>query len=353
MINLSPSLFSKPQHTFADVQPRIAKQNDNPGNEAFARKTVDHALEKNLGVKPVADASKTFDVGAVVDAVMAHVSKALDKAAMKGASQDDLNNMLAQARKGVEKGFGQAREALDKLGKLDDPLAEKINDAESQIHDGLDKLGEDLSGNAKESVSSGVLAAAGQSYAKRNDFAFSVTTKEGDVVQISAMSMLQRDSSVLNYQDDEKSLFSAQSSEMSRSGYGFSVKGDINDQEMQALQELFSQVNDVAETFYNGDVNAAFNKALELGFDGDQIASFSLDLRQVETVSQYQQVAAVPKLPKGLSGPLQDYAKQLTDAVKTANQFQNPFALVRDMLEGMVQDPAIKDVNAPFAKLFA
>lgn len=351
MINLSPSLFSKPKHSFAEIQPRIARQNDSPANGAFANKTLGHALEKNLGVKPVADVSKSFDVDAVVNAVMEHVNKALDKAAMKGASQDELNGMLDQARAGVNKGFSQAREALDKLGKLDDPLAEKIDSAESKINDGLDKLDKKL--NQPQTSSGGVLASAGQSYAKRNDFAFSVTTKEGDVVKISAMGLYQQKVEMQSYQDDEKSLFAANSSELSRNGYSFSVQGDINDDEMQALQTLFSQVNDVADTFYKGDLNTAFNKALELGFDGEQIASFSLDLRQTEVISQYQQVAAVPKLPKGLSGPLQDYAQRLKDSVQTANAFQNPFALVRDMLEGMVQDPAIKNVNAPFAKLFA
>ncbi|MCP5334271.1 MAG: DUF5610 domain-containing protein [Oceanospirillaceae bacterium] len=351
MINLSPSLFSHARHASADCQPRVARQPQGQNHEAFAGKTLNNALEKNLGVKATADVSKSFDVDAVVNAVMEHVNKALDKAAMKGASKDELNGMLDQARAGVSKGFTQAREALDKLGKLDDPLAEKIDSAESKINDGLDKLDKKL--NQPETSSGGVLASAGQSYAKRNDFAFSVTTKEGDVVKISAMSLYKQKVEMQSYQDDEKSLFAANSSELSRNGYSFSVQGDINDDEMQALETLFSQVNDVAQTFYNGDLNTAFNKASELGFNGDQIASFSLDLRQTETISQYQQVAAVPDLPKGIKGPLQDYAKQLKDSVQTANAFQNPFALVRDMLDGMVQDPAIKNVNAPFAKLFA
>ena len=45
--------------------------------------------------------------------------------------------------------------------------------------------------------------------------------------------------------------------------------------ELAALNDLFSQVNDIADSFYSGNVGEAFEQALAVGYDSDELAAFA------------------------------------------------------------------------------
>lgn len=79
-------------------------------------------------------------------------------------------------------------------------------------------------------------------------------------------------------------------------GFFFDVRGEIDEEEFAAIADLLSQVKQVSDSFFDGDIQEAFNYAMEMGFDESEIAQFSLRLRSFSAVSAeetYQSAAPV------------------------------------------------------------
>ena len=359
MISVSASLFQS--YFRAEREPAINAQlrdgGDN-GSEKLAQSTLRQSLEDHLGLELPAEQTvkgPMFDVDAVMDTVLKHVEGRIDQARADGASDEELEDMLAAARSGVETGFSQAREQLEEVGKMNDGLAEKIDSAESGIYQGIDDIEEGLfAQEASEEAAPSVTTVAQyeQSYQReKNNFSFELTTQEGDKVVINAISdsQLYEQSYSSANENGASSIYS--SSEQSSSGYSFSVQGDLNEAEMAAIEDLLGQVNSLADEFYDGDLATAFDMALELESDGDQIADFSLNLRQ-QQVQSYQysgiaQYSGEASLPQGLMQPLGQFAQGLQGAADTANEFQNPRELLKGLFEQMDSNPKFHELLQP------
>ena len=75
-----------------------------------------------------------------------------------------------------------------------------------------------------------------------------------------------------------------------------SVIGEIDDEEFAALESLLGQANEIANAFFNGDDVSAFNQALTLDIDSEEIANFSLDLQSRElqqSTQRYREIAGL------------------------------------------------------------
>lgn len=347
MITVSTSLFQNTSNSSQFLNmPSHAKvaSNQTQGDSQSGSFVLNQALKESVGVelsRPVAPVAETFDVDAIVSNVLEFVASRVDQAAMEGASEDELQGMMDAARDGVARGFGQAREQLEELGKLDDALGAKVTEAEDNIYAGLDDLSEALFGEVEDTdvqdadVNAASLEIEQYAYRQKSSFSFEVLTQEGDRVTVSAYQAYGENSQSFNAQDGENQLAVESYSAFEAQGFQLSVDGDLNDAEMDALQSLFDQVNDLSETFYNGDLDTAFDMAMSLTSDADQIAQFSLNMRQVQTVAyQYAGYSQAGEgLPKGLAQPLQSHAQGLLEAMDTAQVFQNPFELVQGLLD--------------------
>lgn len=85
---------------------------------------------------------------------------------------------------------------------------------------------------------------------------------------------------------------------------GFSVEGDLNDEELNAIFDVFEKVDELANSFFGGDIEKAFQQAIDLQVDFTQIGSLSLNLTQTEMRAvQYQQ------------GAMAEYAKAQQEAL--------------------------------------
>ncbi|WP_396586210.1 DUF5610 domain-containing protein [Bermanella sp. R86510] len=331
------------------VQPSVTGQ-EKLDQDQFAYQRLGDGLKKNADVdlandKTVNESTKAFDVDAVIDTVMKQVDKRIQEAKAGGASDKELESMFDAARSGVEKGFGQAREQIEALNKMNEPLAEKIDSAEKGIMDGIDELQSlmfegDKQGNSTNQVDGQRVEYAKTFQSERNDFSFQLKTREGDVVTIRALSESQSSGQFMRADSKEGGMSYQSVSSSSRSGYSFEVKGDINDKEMQAIDDLMAQVNDLSTEFYSGDIGRAFDMAMELTSDPKQIAEFSLNLKQQQTraveygagaISNYEK----PVLPKGLADPLANFAQGVKDAFEQANQFANGKDLLTQLTENM------------------
>ena len=273
---------------------------------------------------------KLFDFEAVAKNVLKFVDGVITSAQESGAETEQLNDMLTQARKGVAKGVADAKKILGVSEEQDDDLSNGIKKAHGLINNGLDDLYKRINGLAQpQSIfEAGLQSQTTESQSTKLE----LTTKDGDKVlidfarlneQVNILQAKQADSE----QGSESNLFML-SSQYSQESLHFSVEGELDDDELAAIADLVKNVSSVADEFYNGDVEAAYEQALKLGFDQSEISNFALDLnkRVSQSTVAYQSYAESDKaaLPKSVEQPIMAYVEKLKDMVaQGANQLQD------------------------------
>ena len=272
------------------------------------RQIFSKSIEYSLGVK--FDSTYEFKIPSpkeVATTVLGFVENRINLEKASGASNERLTNLMSQARAGVEKGYAQAEKDIKDLGLMTDELKAEIAEGLGLIHKGLDGIQSKFANEAdaslveskKQSVSDVPLnpnneskslfdlsaeslkskqVEAGSSLSLKqlteNNADFVLNTQEGDQVYIRM-----RDLQKLAYQSNS----SSSSLNISQSSvFEFSVKGDLNEKELTAINDLLSQVGTISSQFFNEQFDEAFNSALNLGFDASQIASFSLELSALQ-----------------------------------------------------------------------
>jgi hypothetical protein len=120
-----------------------------------------------------------------------------------------------------------------------------------------------------------------------------IQTREGDVIrlQVGAAQSAAFSSASVSGPDGRAQAFSASFS--SSSYFSFSVEGDLNEEELAAINTLFGEVNDVAEVFFGGDTDKAFDMAMNVGLDAEQLAGFAVNMNRTEVTAAKQAYASV------------------------------------------------------------
>lgn len=288
--------------------------------------------------------------------ILSFIENQLLRDVENGATAEALSSRIEAGLSGFLQGYESAREDLQALGALTPGVQAEIEKTYDAVVTGIEDLKQQfLAGETQPQSASAEVAdvspaipeetpaANNQSQyysyqaAQRNSFSFSVTTRDGDTVTIQ--------SSALRSMFQETALLSSangSSAEFSRYGFGedyqfeLEVGGELDTGELKALRELLSQVNDLAQDFFTGDVTAAFDAALSLGYNDSEISSFALNLSQT---SVQRVTAAYSEASPALSSvadslrPLGNFARGLIEATETAGNFQNPRELISTIAE--------------------
>lgn len=310
----------------------------NSSSAVDPQKTLANRLADKLGLKAGDLSGKASDYtpDKVSERILGFVEGSIKAKAAGGADPAELQEMLAQARKGVEEGFAEAKKILDGLGVLGGDIAKNIDETYSKISAGLDKLGESLGVPASSTDSPDSTTSISGDYSSRNyqaqaqSFNLDLTTLEGDKVRITAANASSSDST------SSANGSSSSTKTIQVSGYSVQVDGDLNDEEMASLKDLFSKVSDISDKFYSGDLQGAFDQAVKLDINGTQLASMSLNMTtaSVRATETYGSVAGGSKAGASNSA-LQDYAKSLVDGLQSAsNLSSDPAKTMSDLLKG-------------------
>ncbi|BCS50018.1 DUF5610 domain-containing protein [Aeromonas jandaei] len=242
-----------------------------------------------------------FDFQSVADNVLQFVTGRLGAARADGKSDDALTGMMEQARKGVDKGFGDARKQLGDWADNGD-IKTGMDQSYKLIQKGLDEFEKEFFGK----VSTTDMGQA--EMASRQQGSLEIQTKDGDKVVLRFNDSWQTRSQ----KSDSGSQFSLKSSQ----SFSFSLEGDLSKEEMDSIGKLVKGIDDLAGDFFSGNLDDVLKKAGDLKLDDTQLASYSLKLKQSVKLSQtYQGASSLQDLLK----PFADYLPKLDEVQKQAD----------------------------------
>lgn len=407
MFSFSASLFSQSESYYQQFQSRSV-----PGTvsqDAPIASSLNQGLKKGLGVEldeqSVKPTPKGFDIDKVVDTVLKFVEKRIVGAQADGASDDELKGMFSAARKGVEQGFSEAREQINALGKMNESLESNIDTSEDRIYQGVDSLENRLlesepgtqtsipalqptttvaaqSGSVTTSEASSVRESRSTDYSRQNvstqndtpalkrfsylearreqseTFSFQLTTQDGDTVDISAFYDQSLALESMRARGEDGAVRYSNFDYRESGGFDLVIQGSLDAGEKQAIADLLAQVDALAMEFYEGDLQTAFQMALEITSDPNEIAQFSLNLQQ-QQVSAVEfgayrsgpQAYAQPTLPRGLSEPLAEFASSVREAFNEAQRFSQPARLLDDLFEQFDVSKDMTKLTSPLLAL--
>ncbi|GAC99923.1 DUF5610 domain-containing protein [Agarivorans albus] len=267
-----------------------------------------------------------FDAEEVARNVLNFVASSLHSAKQSGMSEDKLAEMMAQARKGVDMGFEGAREELSDAGILNEELEKGIDKSYDLIQEGLEKIEEGDYEIQSAPLYSQLAMSSSQSATME------LETAEGDKVTISYGSQL-----AASYSEGRSSI---QASFSSQQQFSFSVEGDLNGDELAAIADLIKQVDEVGQQFFSGDLDKAFDQALNIGFDEQQLVGFAVNFQQQQSVAVTQAYQQANDKSSGGSELVPDLSEFLSSwqdiQAKVSALFAQPESATETLLAGIL-----------------
>ncbi|RAU17648.1 hypothetical protein DN062_11620 [Nitrincola tibetensis] len=274
----------------------------------------------------------------VADRISGFVAAGLENARARGASEERVQQMYDAAMKGVEQGFKEAKEILTNLDVLKGTIADDVSETERLTFDALAKLSPQ-----QRLVSNLTQMTAAQRFEKSETFELNLMTKEGDKVSISfgRSESMQAGMAVAKSDSGMAAIFDMSRSETS--GFSFSVQGNLNVDEIDAIQSLIRDVNQLANEFFEGDVQKAFEQAANFKMDTQQLASMSLTLTRSESYSaamSYEKTQALGNSAE--TQRPQQRLSQLMDGMKQAMNEQiksfikEPESFMSELMNGLM-----------------
>ncbi len=287
-----------------------------------------------------------------------------------GDGLDQLQSRLEAGLAGFQNGYGEASAQLDASGLLTDDVKAAIGQTQEQVLAGIAKLAQAYGLAVPEGVAPkiqepvvGAPPVAGDARApaiapplpmqrmqslqrlqssliaqlpslltlgkgmedswqhntlargQGRDFSFILKTRDGDEVTISASSR------AAQVAGSTASGFGV--SQQESGSFDLAVDGDLDEGELRAVSDLLDRVSGLSDTFFNGNVEEAFNQALGMGFDSNEISSYALQMTRVD-VQKVQSAYADPNADKPEGSALSrwdalgGFVKQLNEAKNIA-----------------------------------
>ncbi|KDE39161.1 hypothetical protein ADINL_2290 [Nitrincola lacisaponensis] len=287
----------------------------------------------------------------VAERISQFVANGMELARARGESEEKIQQLYDRAMKGVEQGFREAKEILNGLGVLQGKIATDVARTEELTFEKLRALSPEQR-TAMEMVSLSVA----QRYERADSFELNITTREGDEVRIRfdrSDSFQYGFGAAMDGQGNAAMVF-----DMSRtqsSGFSFSVEGNLSVEEIDAIQNLIRDIGQLADDFFKGDVQGAFEQVGELTLDTTQLSAFSLSLSRTEVRSvaaQYQQTQqltdadAEERPGRRLGQLMQQLKEQINSPLLAFVEQQVGFG--KSLMQSLVeQDVRFKQADAP------
>jgi hypothetical protein len=261
-----------------------------------------------------------------------------------GAGKDELLERVEQGLAGFIQGFNEARETIESLGLLAPELEAQIDETYQRVLQGIDKFRAKIDdrfsvpgepANPVASVGQGQLRLAQSTSAS---FSLELVTQDGDRISIDIEKRDQVHAAASFSQNGDNSTSGIRYQQSSASRFNLTVEGEIDDEELAAINQLLENVDSIAVDFYAGNLDEAFASALDLNIDRDQLASLNLELQKTSVTKALASYSANAEQPP--SSPLADLSQLVDDldsALSGLTALPSPLSLFEQVVQGIGQ----------------
>lgn len=295
-----------------------------------------------------------------------------------GADEEQLQKSLSQARQGFEQGLSESKDILSSLGKLDEAQSSRLDQIQTQVNEGFGRIEKNLfspteasantngklqlqdrfdiqviqresSQNSRQTERASTVGSQSSSsrnqpskefgasfqqyrsaFARQDTINLNIRTQDGDLVniQFSASQSSIVDISAGSFTSNSRSNGQSNSiqadflrefrQQFGQTQLNIGVQGEIDADELQALEELLNQLGDIANAFFSGDDGAALSEALSIEIDGSEIAQFSADFQSREVQQQtslYREIAGFTRNQSNNNASNNPLLQQIRDFV--------------------------------------
>lgn len=217
------------------------------------------------------------------------------------ARGDDANELAAK----IDNALDAASKHLAERGFSQDQIDAAVSRFRSRLAREIDSLAGQGSTNG---TAQRVAVAAASREVERERFSLDILTAEGDKVSIRFKSLTVTDVAAASVSDGQNTSTAVQASVISRGRFKVEVDGNLNEAERAAIGNLLDKVDDIAEDFFDGDVQEAFAAAARVGLDSEALSAFSLRLSYSKSTSMaakaYASTAALTEAPSAPATPV-------------------------------------------------
>jgi len=339
----------------------------------LAGKEIMTALAPLISASPKPAAADPFGGGAsgarrAADQVLGAVGQTLQDAQQRGASRSELQGLAQQARAGVEQGLGEARNILSGMGVGEGSLSAQVDDAQAMLEQGLAALEAQLAPAAPVAVEQSLQVASSRS----QSLSLEITTRDGDTVVLSLSRSQASYQAAFQSVSGSSATSTTQSASYASANFSLSVDGQLDEGEMEAIQGLMKKVDKLADKFFDGNMQDAFAKAMDMELNAKELVSLTLDMemtRMRQASSSYQSVGALETAaaaapvaaaqPPTVSPPASSLADTLNtlsglfqdmqtamDMPELKNAFDKPSRIFRQLMGGAVELHPVHDETA-------
>jgi hypothetical protein len=353
-INVRPSQYQADAHSSGQLGARNDAKPNDVLNENVKR-SVGQATGTSTSGLQLGDKKGADDVA---QTMLDHIQRGLDQLSKSGASEERIQQRLEAAKEGIAKGYDQAEQQLDDMGLLDDDLKAEIAQGRSLIDAGLEQLATTAvkttavktGATEEEGISTKMPSFNNSSRfssqaSQQNSMSLELMTKDGDRISLSFM----QSASTFSYGAQEGHQLITAAGFEENLAWQMDVVGNLDEGEQEALSNLLQNVEKLSSSFFSGDLGGALEQAMQLGFDGNELASMSLNLRQESFSSVSRAYNSVqPQLPtpelESLSSGLLAYNENYLSALEQAKSFADPETLLNDLVDQLFPDDHLKDI---------
>lgn len=313
----------------------------------------------DASAKPASSADD-FSPEAVTDRIMGFITDRLRQEKANGASDSRIQDLYNQALKGVESGLREAKNIMQGSGTFSGEIKNNFDNTVNMIADQLQSLGKSLFQTPATTPDSIQTSSQSIAVGQSRSFSMQVVTQDGDRVTLNVASGQSLSQQFTEFSEQNIQANNTGSTYSSYDHFAFQVEGELDEGEMNALQDLFKQVNSVAETFYNGDVEKAFNQALEVGMDVNELSAFAVDLTRSETsvvqntytrINNLDNISGRQPVRNPLAG-LGDFTNQVNQARDAVRSLMSDLPNAHELLGGLLNSLQSSDASQQSVQAF-
>ncbi len=227
-----------------------------------------------------------------------------------------IDRLVGGANSNKDKAQGTAEDKLNSLGRPN-PNAQAVNSAPQDT----------------SSISAAMIRQAEQAYGYSQTMNLQLTTKEGDKVTVDFRQLYteyqsykeavagQQNPSGVRYFESREAMEMTAFEER----FAFSVEGDLNEDELKAVFDVFEKVDKLSDQFYGGNIEQALQEAMNMEIDFGQLQGMQLNMTQTQVSMSRQQQAAVAEYEttpdKATVAELPEYLQKWQEAIESLDQW--------------------------------